>query len=107
MVRLTVRDTGRGIPADDLPRIFERFYQADKSRVAGRGGGSGLGLAIVRELIERHHGTIRAESTRGAGTAITILLPVAPPPAPPHDDTPTRLGAAATGPVKGPLARRP
>lgn len=73
-VRITVRDTGRGIPPEDLPRIFERFYQADKSRVAGSGG-AGLGLAIVKELVERHGGTIRAESTQGAGTAIAILFP--------------------------------
>jgi len=106
LVRLTVRDTGRGIPADDLPHIFERFYQADKSRVAGRGGGSGLGLAIVRELIERHNGTIRAESTRGAGTAITILLPLVPLSVPPHDDTPERPEAGVTGTIRGPLARR-
>lgn len=73
-VRLTIRDTGRGIPPEDVPRIFERFYQADKSRVTGRGG-AGLGLAIVKELVERHGGSIRAESVREAGTAITILLP--------------------------------
>jgi len=105
LVRLTVRDTGRGIPADDLPRIFERFYQADKSRVAGRGGGSGLGLAIVRELIARHNGTIRAESTRGAGTAITIILPLAPSP-PPPDTTIERPAGDTAGTTRGPLARR-
>jgi two-component system sensor histidine kinase BaeS len=75
MARLLVRDTGSGIAASDLPRIFERFYQADKSRVAGRAG-AGLGLAIVKEVIERHGGTIRAESTLGAGTTIAILLPL-------------------------------
>jgi len=106
LARLTVRDTGRGIPADDLPRIFERFYQADKSRVTGRGGGSGLGLAIVRELIARHNGTIRAESTSGAGTAITILLPIAPTPTPPHDETPGHPEAGVNGTIRRPLARR-
>lgn len=106
MVRLLVRDTGRGIPADDLPRIFERFYQADKSRVAGRGGGSGLGLAIVRELIARQNGTIRAESIQGAGTAITILLPVAALPASPRDDTSERAAADTARATSGPLARR-
>jgi signal transduction histidine kinase len=75
--RLAVRDTGGGIAASDLPRIFERFYQADKSRVAGRAG-SGLGLAIVKELIERHGGTVHAESVIGAGTTITMTLPLAP-----------------------------
>jgi len=74
---LAVRDTGAGIAASDLSRIFERFYQADKSRVAGRAG-SGLGLAIVRELVERHGGTVHAESIVGAGTTITMTLPLAP-----------------------------
>src|SRR4051794_13257976 len=69
LARLLVRDTGSGIAPTDLPRIFERFYQADKSRVAGRAG-AGLGLAIVKEVIERHGGTVRAESTLGAGTTI-------------------------------------
>lgn len=77
LARLAVRDTGIGIAASDLPRIFERFYQADKSRVAGRTG-SGLGLAIVKELIERHGGAVHAESIVGAGTTITMTLPLAP-----------------------------
>ncbi len=77
LARLAVRDTGVGIAASDLPRIFERFYQADKSRVAGRAG-SGLGLAIVKELIERHGGTVHAESVVGAGTTIAVTLPLAP-----------------------------
>lgn len=75
--RVSVRDTGSGIPATDLARIFERFYQADKARVAGRAG-SGLGLAIVKELVERHGGTVRAESIVGAGTTISFTLPLAP-----------------------------
>ena len=82
LARLAVRDTGSGIAASDLPRIFERFYQADKSRVAGRTG-SGLGLAIVKELIERHGGTVHAESVVGAGTTI-------------YPDAATRAGSAAT-----------
>ena len=106
LARLIVRDTGRGIPTDDLPRIFERFYQADKSRVAGRGGGSGLGLAIVRELIERHNGTIRAESTPGAGTAITILLPLAPPLTSPHDNPGGNPDTGSNKTTRGPLAGR-
>lgn len=77
LARLAVRDTGSGIAANDLPRIFERFYQADKSRVAGRTG-SGLGLAIVKELIERHGGTVHAESVVGAGTTIAMTLPLVP-----------------------------
>ena len=81
VVRLLVRDTGGGIAPADLPRIFERSYQAEKSRVvAPRNGpgraGSGLGLAIARELVERHGGTLRAESTLGAGTTMAIVLPL-------------------------------
>ena len=74
-LEIVVRDTGAGIPAEDLPRVFERFYQADKSRAAGRGG-AGLGLAIVKELVELHGGAVRAESAPGRGTAITIALPL-------------------------------
>ena len=74
-LEIVVRDTGAGIPAEDLPRVFERFYQADKSRAAGRGG-AGLGLAIVKELVELHGGAMRAESAPGRGTAITIALPL-------------------------------
>jgi signal transduction histidine kinase len=65
-----VRDTGDGIPADDLPRIFDRFYKGDGSR------GSGLGLAIARKLVIAHGGDITAASTPGEGTTMTITLPV-------------------------------
>ena len=76
-VEVTVQDTGTGIAAEDLPRIFERFYQADKSRARGNGRpGSGLGLAIVRELVEAHRGTIRAYSQPGKGSAFVVRLPV-------------------------------
>lgn len=76
-VEVTVQDTGAGIAAEDLPRIFERFYQADKSRARGNGRpGSGLGLAIVRELVEAHRGTIRAYSQPGKGSAFVVRLPV-------------------------------
>ena len=60
MVEVSVADTGPGIPAEQLPRIFERFYQTDKSRTRGSGGGVGLGLAIAREIIQAHGGTISA-----------------------------------------------
>lgn len=71
---VSIADTGPGIPPDDLARIFERFYQVDKSRKRGRG--TGLGLAIIKELIEAHRGQIRAESVEGVGTKFTILLPL-------------------------------
>lgn len=69
-----ISDTGVGIPASELPHIFERFYKADKSRNRTRSG-SGLGLAIVRKIIELHDGTIEAQSETGKGTTMTIRLP--------------------------------
>jgi signal transduction histidine kinase len=71
---VSIADTGPGIPPDDLARIFERFYQVDKSRKRGRG--TGLGLAIIKEIIEAHRGQVRAESVEGVGTRFTILLPL-------------------------------
>lgn len=73
---ITVSDTGSGIPPEHLGRIFERFYRADSGRARGEGG-TGLGLAIVRHLVESHGGTVKAESTLGHGTAITMVLPYA------------------------------
>jgi len=79
VVEAQVQDTGSGIAPEDLPRIFERFYQADKSRMRDNGRrGSGLGLAIVRELVEAHQGTIRAYSELGKGSAFVVRLPVSP-----------------------------
>jgi len=73
-VLCSVTDNGPGIPATELPRIFERFYQAEKSRVR-RGDGAGLGLAIAHEIVEAHGGRIFAESVEGLGTRFTIELP--------------------------------
>jgi signal transduction histidine kinase len=72
---MTVRDTGAGISAEDLPHIFERFFRGDKVRQ--RTGSSGLGLAIARSIVEAHGGGITAESTLGTGTIFTITLPAA------------------------------
>jgi signal transduction histidine kinase len=77
-VRIAVRDTGAGIPADQLPHVFEKFYQADNQRAASAKG-SGLGLAIAKEIVEGHKGTIRCESTVGEGTTFTLLLPITVP----------------------------
>ena len=78
---LQVADTGEGIPADELPRIFERFYRVDKAR-ARQTGGTGLGLAIVRHVAESHGGTVTVDSELGRGTTFTVTLPVAGPPSP-------------------------
>jgi signal transduction histidine kinase/arylsulfatase A-like enzyme len=104
-VVMRVSDTGRGIPPEHLPHIFERFYRGDPSRARPRspvgngpspgnglaetahGGGYGLGLTISRELIQAHGGQITAESRPGEGAEFTIRLPLAPTPArqPSHD----------------------
>ena len=73
-VRITVRDTGPGIPADELPRIFDRFYRGTNTGDA-RASGSGLGLAIVRSIVEMHEGEIDLASEVGRGTEFTITLP--------------------------------
>jgi signal transduction histidine kinase len=73
VVEVTVTDTGTGIPAEALPRLFERFYQVDQARPRGRG--AGLGLAIVKEIVEAHGGTIAAESVVGLGSKFTVCLP--------------------------------
>jgi two-component system, OmpR family, phosphate regulon sensor histidine kinase PhoR len=73
-VRVSVRDTGAGIPRDHLPRIFERFYRADAGRSRDEGG-TGLGLAIVRHLVEAHDGRVSAESQLARGTEIRCWFP--------------------------------
>ncbi len=76
-VEVTVGDSGKGIRAESLPYIFERFYRGEESRprADGNGGGLGLGLAIAKELIEAHGGSIWAESSSESGTRITFSLP--------------------------------
>ncbi len=74
-VVVSVRDTGVGIAADDLPRIFERFYKSDRARTRSRGG-TGLGLAIARHLVEAHGGRIWAKSKEGKGSTFYFTLPV-------------------------------
>lgn len=72
-VRMEVEDTGAGIPAEQLPRIFDKFYRADNQPAAA--DGTGLGLAIAKTIVEAHRGTIAVDSTPGSGTSFTIVLP--------------------------------
>ena len=74
--RIICRDTGPGIPAEDLPHIFERFYRAEKSRTRGKTTGFGLGLSIANWIVERHGGRIEVDSKEGRGTTFAIWLPV-------------------------------
>ncbi len=72
-VRLTVSDTGMGIPAEHLPHVFDRFYKADRSRSQS---GSGLGLSIVKAIVERHGGTVAVRSTPNVATVFEVSLPI-------------------------------
>lgn len=74
-VLIEVSDTGVGIPADALPRVFDRFFRVDPSR-SKASGGTGLGLAIVQGIVQLHHGTVEIASTPGIGTRVTLCLPV-------------------------------
>jgi two-component system OmpR family sensor kinase len=74
---LRVIDDGPGIPADDLPNLFDRFYRADSSRTRASGG-AGLGLAIVRAIVSAHGGTIEAENLPEGGSCFTVRFPAAP-----------------------------
>ena len=74
-VRLSVRDTGVGIPAHELPRVFERFHRVDGAR--GRSHeGSGIGLALVQELVKLHGGALTVDSALGQGSVFTVSIPV-------------------------------
>ena len=75
LVKVSVIDTGEGIPLEDIPNIFERFYRVDKSR-AKAAGGSGLGLTIAKQLVEIHGGKIEVQSELGKGSRFTFTLPV-------------------------------
>ena len=74
-IRIEVRDSGIGIPAPDLERIFERFYRVDRGRSRDTGG-TGLGLAIVRHVAANHGGNVEVISREGEGTAFTLVIPL-------------------------------
>jgi len=75
-LQVSVGDTGRGIPAQAIPHIFDRFYQVDSSRAGGERHGAGLGLAIVQEIVAAHGGRISVRSAEGRGTAFIVHLPL-------------------------------
>src|SRR5690606_22997289 len=75
-VQFLIKDEGHGIPTEDIPYIFERYYKADKARKRGTSSGTGLGLAIVKNIIDPRKVKIGVESLVGHGTTFTILLPV-------------------------------
>ena len=72
---MSVADTGEGIPAEHLPRVFDRFYRVDKAR-SREAGGSGLGLSIARGIVEMQGGQIELLSTPGQGTKAVVSLPI-------------------------------
>jgi two-component system OmpR family sensor kinase len=74
--RIIIRDTGPGIPSEDLPYIFERFYRAEKSRTRSKSTGFGLGLSITHWIVEKHGGTIEVDSKQNQGTTFCIWLPL-------------------------------
>jgi two-component system phosphate regulon sensor histidine kinase PhoR len=81
-VAIDIEDTGIGIPASALPRVFERFYRVDRSRARDMGG-TGLGLAIVKHILRAHGGSVGVESVEGRGSLFTVTLPRATVPARP------------------------
>jgi two-component system phosphate regulon sensor histidine kinase PhoR len=75
--RITIADSGIGIPSEDLPRIFERFYRVDKAR-SREVGGTGLGLSIVKHVVEQMGGSVTVDSRLGEGSRFTIVVALVP-----------------------------
>ena len=75
--RFTVSDKGKGVPKEELPHIFERFYRVDRSRRRSAGGGAGLGLSIAYWITRMHNGRIEVASEEGRGTTFSVWLPLA------------------------------
>jgi len=71
---LIIADSGIGIAATDLPRVFERFYRADSARTKSKQNGHGLGLSIAQQIIEQYSGSIHIDSTEGTGTTVTVTF---------------------------------
>jgi signal transduction histidine kinase len=101
-VAFSVRDTGIGISAADLPHVFERFWRADRARSrVGERGGFGLGLAIGQWIAQAHGGSLTVQSRLHRGSTFTVTLPIAPPleAAVPPDEPPELLARAEPNPV--------
>lgn len=75
-LQVAVQDTGIGIPAESLPKLFDRFYRVDPARSQSRSSGSGLGLAIAQAIVQNHQGQIQIDSTETVGTTVKVLLPL-------------------------------
>ena len=93
---LTVRDTGVGIPAEDLPHVFERFYRADRARTHDPGG-TGLGLSIAQWVIDQHGGSITLESEPHQGTTAVVRLPTPSLPTAEMTPAPSEARASSAG----------
>ncbi|HOM15755.1 MAG TPA: ATP-binding protein [Thermoguttaceae bacterium] len=104
MVHLMIRDTGCGIPPEILPRIFDPFFTTKTGPDSSGKGGTGLGLSMCKEIIQAHQGRIRVESAPGRGTAFTLMLPSAQPPAEP---APPALSPSTQEAVSSPLSTAP